>query len=383
MQMRKVKRLGASAVAVLMLSMWAGHAHAQASMLLDPSARSGGMGGASAAVGWGGTNTWADPALMAVTPGFTAEVSDQRLLYPWRDSHFDVSRFTMALAGLAWTSAGRPLGSQVLSGFVSEHQSTDGIGISAAGLADVIAVAAGRRNRLSAWGDVAWGRQWKQVGVSTPFGGSFFSTQDDGWYVRLAPFDSRRGSPTPVGGTRFELGYAHVTLDDDGSLYHVPGNISFQADTPLPRITRDGGAVHMLWYGPNRGAEPGAALTDAFRGGIGPLVELTVAYDHERVRSIFAPDLPSPTGLVSHYGLEANWIRVLSTRFGYVDDKTGGVQKPAWGFGIVLPGRNNEFRYDFASAPQPAQHRVYRHEITVRVDPLTRWFGLQSANETR
>ena len=32
-------------------------------------------------------------------------------------------------------------------------------------------------------------------------------------------------------------------------------------------------------------------------------------------------------------------------------------------------------RYDFASYPQSYPRRVYRHQVAVRVDPLTRWFG--------
>jgi hypothetical protein len=34
-------------------------------------------------------------------------------------------------------------------------------------------------------------------------------------------------------------------------------------------------------------------------------------------------------------------------------------------------------RYDFASWPQAYPRRVFRHQVALRVDPLSRWFGMR------
>jgi hypothetical protein len=39
-------------------------------------------------------------------------------------------------------------------------------------------------------------------------------------------------------------------------------------------------------------------------------------------------------------------------------------------------GRHGEVRYDFASWPQSYPRRVFRHQVALRIDPLSRWFGL-------
>jgi hypothetical protein len=385
MQMRHAKRLGASVAVVVALMACAIVAHAQISLLLDPSARSGGLGGASSAVTWGGApNVWANPALVTAAPGFTIQVSEQHLVPGILEARFDVTRFSATLAGLSWSSAGRPLGSQVLdigmTGFdvgVAERVAGDAFGVSAAGVADVVAAATGHRFRLSSWGDVAWARQWNQIRAIEFVGES--ATRDDGLLVRLTPIDSRRKSQTPVGGVRVELAYGHSRLDEGGAvaqemLPFVPAD-----EFPLPRARRDGGAMHLSWYGPERGAEPGAALADVFRGGLGPLVETTIAYDRENVEEGAGYHY-----LVDHYGIEATWLRVLATRFGYVSDREGLITKPAWGLGAILPvSRYGDIRYDFASIPQSYPRRVYRHEVSLRLDPVTRWFGLQPSNEAR
>jgi hypothetical protein len=364
-------------------------ARAQIATLLDPSARAGGMGGASSAVAWSGPpNVWANPALVSAAPGFSAQVTSEQLVPGFaNDVWFNTTRLTVAFAGLAYTNAGRPLGANDLDygafessfGVIpagTERVWEHGFGVSAASLADALMALTGRPVRVSDWGDVAWGRQWKRdrtdIAVETGRG----SARDEGWLVRFAPVDSRRGMSTPEGGARVELAYAHAVINDRQDPVYFPLE---DVSNDFARGQRDAGALRFAWYGPERDAEPGAALTDVFRGGLGPLVELTLAYDRERtlLRGF-------PSDKASRYGLEATWLRVLTTRFGYVDDRDGGITKPSWGLGACLPvSRNSEVRYDFASAPQSAQHRVYRHEIAVRVDPLTRWFGLQPSSEPR
>jgi hypothetical protein len=381
------------AAATILLVCARGGARAQSSVLLDPSARAGGMGGASVAVPWGGTpNLWANPALVGAVPGFSLQATTEQLVPGLDDDvRFSTTRFVASIAGLGFSSAGRPLGSIDLDYGVShayggpavdvfggaERIWADGFGVSAASLADAVAAAMGRRARFADWGDVAWGRQWKRIRLDGYLGTPQTSTCDDGWLVRLSPVDSRRGAAPPEGGMRLEFAYGHAVLDADDALLEWSG-VPVLTQAPVWRLERDGGAVHLAWYGPARGGEPGASFADAFRGGLGPLLDVTLAADREHV---LRPGDTNPGAdfVVRHYGIEATLMRVLTGRFGYVDDRTGGIAKPAWGLGACVPlSRNGEVRYDFASVPQAYPRRVYRHQVAVRVDPLTRWFGSRS-----
>ncbi len=385
MQHRRPTWGRAALAALVMLACAAGRAAAENIEMLDPSARAGGMGGASTALSWGGTpNLWANPALATAQTGFGLQATAEDLLPGVApDLRFHTARFTASFAGLAYTSSGRPFGAvdldygtypgTLVPGFSGDERMwADGFGVSAAGFADLLAAATGHRTRLSDWGDVAWGRQWKRMRMDLAGQAPHASSWDEGWLVRVAPYDSRRASEPPAGGLRAELAYGHAVLDADPAALMFIGFLG-PSSAPLWRMRRDGGALRLAWYGPERGAEPGAALTEGFRGGLGPLVEVSLAYDRETTER---PGVDGTRYRVSHYGLEATWLRVLTTRFGYVDDPDGYITKPTWGLGAYLPlSRNGEVRYDFASVPQSYPRRVYRHQVAVRVDPLTRWFG--------
>jgi hypothetical protein len=391
---RNPRRFAAPALAIaaaaLALASACGGARAQTSVLLDPSARSGGMGGASTAVPWSGTpNLWANPALVTAVPGFSAEVTTEQLVPGFAaDVRFGTTRFVASFAGLGYSSSGRPLGAIDLDPGVfnprgvpwtasyagAERVWADGFGVSATSLADAIAAATGHRARFADWGDLAWGRQWKRIRLDGYLGVPRASTYDEGWLARLSPLDSRRGAAPPVGGVRAEIAWGHAVLDASDARLEWSGFPGL-VQSPVWRVRRDGGAVRLAWYGPARGGAPGASFADAFRGGLGPLLDLTLAVDHEHV---FLPGAgySGSDYRVRQYGAEATLVRVLTGRFGYVDDRTGGITKPAWGLGACLPlSRNGEVRYDFASMPQAYPRRVFRHQVAVRVDPLTRWFG--------
>jgi len=378
------------------LAMLAGRgAHAQYSVLLDPSARAGGMGGAASAVAWGGTpDLWANPALVTAAPGFGVQVTSEQLvpgLAP--DLYFRTTRFTAACAGLGISSAGRPLGNIDLdySGMDelynswatmnagSERTWANSFGLSAASFADAVAGATGHRARFADWGDVAWGRQWNRVRSDGMLGVPLLSTYDEGWLLRLAPIDSRRHTSPSGGGVRIEFTYAHAERDAgraNSTVFDPFLPDGFEV-LPLWHTRTDGGALRLAWFGPARGDAPGGAWADVFRGGIGPLVDLTLACDHERVWLGQDERTAMTNYVVSHYGAEATFVRALTARFGYVDDHDGAITKPTWGLGLCLPaGRHGEVRYDFASWPQSYPRRVFRHQVALRIDPLSRWFGL-------
>ncbi len=372
---------------------------------VDPSARAGGMGGATGAIGWGGTpDLWANPALAATVPGFSIQTSAQQLLPEFAsDLRLHSTSITATFAGLSFSSTGRPFGGTELRERDAiltldtlrsiavvpwaERSESRAAAISLASLADaVLALRGGAHPRVSEWADVGFGRRWKQRAQYGPFlteGAS--ASRDEGWYARVVPLDPRRGVDVPEGGLRLELAVAHAVIDARTS----PA-IPATAVAPLQR--RDGAALHASWFGPSRRGAPGAAITDAFRGGgFGPPVDVTLAYERERDeplpgRGPFGEVFPAGAGwTVNHYGLEATFFGLLTGRAGYIDDPSGEIRKPTFGFGACLPlGRGGEVRYDMGSVPQASglEKRVTRHEVAVRLDPVARWFGPRSSAAT-
>jgi hypothetical protein len=363
---------------------------AQGIEFVEPSARAGGMGGAGAAVGWNGAlDTWLNPALAAGARGFAVQAASAQLLPGLEpDLHYRSTTLSVAYAGFAFSSTGRPFGGTSLVeplhsirvdplgnvffqyGWM-ESMSSNAAAVSAAGVADAALALAGHHGtRLADWADVSFGRSWKHAESSTGFYAASYAARDQGWAARAVPWDTRRGRRTPDGGTRLELGFGRSTIN-------VLANPPFGLDGQIRRQERAGYAAHFTWWGPARGDSPGAAWTEAFRGGFAPLVDLTLAYDHEGEYPLNTFDRrPDPAAAllpytVSRFGLEATFARLVTARFGYVDDPAGDVRKPSWGAGACLPFRSlGELRYDFASVPQSYERCVYRHEITVRFDPF-------------
>ena len=367
---------------------------------IEPSARAGGMGGASVAVGWSGpASAWLNPALAATSAGFTVKSSVQQLVPGLAgDLRMRASSFSVCYAGIALSSSGRPFGGETLveplqdvavdpsgglfyqSG-VMESLESNTAAVSLGGLADaVLGLFGNGRTRLSDWADAGWGRSWKHMEASNGAYAGSLPARDEGWYARVAPWDSRRGREAPGGGTRLELGWGHAVAGDE------TGGATFWG-IPLPKQERDGAAAHFTWWGPDRSGAPGAAWADPFRGALAPLLDVTLAWDHERevpaatVGRRPDPAFTSPPWTVEHYGMEATFARVLTGRVGYVDDRTGDVRQATWGVGLCVPvRREGEVRYDFASWPQAYPRRVYRHELSLRLDPFARWFGARRPN---
>lgn len=384
------------AIAGVLGCVFAGAAGAETVSAIDPSARAGGMGGATTALGWGGTpDLWANPALAAVVPGVTVQASAQRLLPGLaNDLRMRSTSVTFTIAGLSYSTSGRPFGETTLRELVpsfdgspvvqwTEVLDSRGAAVSLASLADAIAALRGHHGAIGEWGDFAYGRRWKRSVPGGFFGAGSVSMRDEGWFARVVPLDPRRGADVPEGGLRLEFSLAHSVLDGEGT----PGR---PVSPPYALQHRDGAAAHVSWWGPSRGGAPGAAIADAFRGGgFGPPVDVTLAWERERAqrvafRDVFGTEYPAGPGwTVNHYGLEATFFGLLTGRAGYIDDPSGEIRKPTYGFGACVPlGRGGEVRYDLGSVPQAYPKRVTRHEVAVRLDPVARWFGPRSSAAT-
>jgi hypothetical protein len=379
----------AAALVIALAGGSAPEARAQFAQSIDPSARSGGMGGAAVAVDGGGTHDlWLNPALAATQPGVFVQSGTQQLVPGLAlDLQHHATRIGASFAGLALTSSGRPFGGTTLvQPYVVAQPDTvgnwNGLGwdelveargaaISLAGVGDALWALAGRSGApFSRRGDVAWGRQWKRVTSNAMFRQTSFSAHDEGWFVRAVALDTRHGAGAGDGGARVELSWGSSTQDLDPSPSWGIGN-------GVALVDRAGGAVRFTWWGPQRSGEPGGAWADVFRGGFSPLLDVVLAYDHQRTDPRIISRRPDPvlvgTWTVEHYGIEATFSRIATARFGYVDDPSGGITKPAWGLGACLPLRHaGEVRYDFASWPQAYDRRVYRHEVSLRLDPFAR-----------
>lgn len=188
--------------------------------------------------------------------------------------------------------------------------------------------------------------------------------------MRAVPVDTRRGAGVANGGLRMQLSWGSSTQNVDPSpAAGLGGGVRLGE--------RTGTAMRFTWWGPQRAGQPGNAWTDVFRGGFSPLLDVTLAYDHERTDPRIAPGRPDPVSIapwkVEHYGCGATLSRVLTGRFGYIDDRDGEIRKPTWGAGVCLPLRHaGELRYDFASWPQAYDRRVSRHELSLRIDSMPR-----------
>ena len=85
-----------------------------------------------------------------------------------------------------------------------------------------------------------------------------------------------------------------------------------------------------------------------------------LAYDHERQ--------PEAAFAVDHYGLEANVLRLLSLRVGYISYRKSGIEGLTYGGGLSLPiGPWGSVGYQLASVPLSG--RQFRQGWSVWLEP--------------
>lgn len=363
--------------------------HAQGtarSMDIDTSIRAAGMGGAGAGVGWGGPSLWGNPAALALVRGFHWEHGRTQLVPGLADDVFlDSDRALLGVSGLAVSSMGEPLGGLDLD--YGENEATDGNGnvtgtfrsyerveskgvaVSVVSLIDGLRRLRGQDSALSAFGDFSYGIQRKRAELN--FGGfrGKMDTDAEDWGVlaRISPLHPG----FPQGNSQFtlDLGYGAALL----SANDVEVDFEGFGASPVTRTRRTGGAFRIAFEGAGviaRGPGPLALIAD----GAVPLVELSMAFDDERVGQAvpIGARSPWPSFTVHRRGFELGVANMAFVRFGHVEDRVGDIVGDTFGWGLQLPLADVAgVRFDHATMPQsPGLEEVKRNGWSMWLDPL-------------
>ena len=360
------------------------------SLDLDPSIRSSGMGGASAAVFWGGdANGWANPALLGYRSGLRFEHGRTQLVPDLADDvYFTTDRYTIGSGWFGVSLAGRPiegLGKIRLDygrseftdnegnplGSFSSHEDVAswGAGVSVGGFFEALARWRGAEPpALTRWVDLAFGMSSKDVDVALAprrLGGTASTTGNDlGLLLRATPLDNTRGA-TPAVPLRLDLSYGYSILNfNDTKLVFINED---QA-SPTSRIFFNGLAARVAVGLPAslRSSLGGPGwLADSFD----PLLSVGLAGDNEHVQ---AGDDRDSRFVVTHVGAEVTLLNLVTVRSGQLDDPLGERSGATFGLGIGFQlGRFLGFRYDYGTLPEASDlSDLKRHGYTLFVDPV-------------
>ena len=350
-----------------------------ASLLIDTSIRSAAMGGASAAVMWGEPGVWANPATLAgvrgvgwvtghthVLPGIEDEVvfGSQRLLIG--GGGIGLSLMGQPISGLGKARLEYPtvvppfntLGDKV-------YDLTEGwaVGLSPLRLIqDVRKLAKMPPRSLTTYGDVTFGYAGKKsrADAGPVFSFDEASTYDWGVAGRLA-LARWWGADAPF---RLDLSGAYSQLNQLESVSENSGSTTIQIDrtgfalrlSPAPPSDRSSSPPSLPWW------RPGDIPTLAFG----------LAYDHDQRR--FEPIGTNESG-IDHYGFEANVLRLLALRVGYLSDPDSEIEGMSYGGGVTLPiGPWGSAGYQLASVPMPdGVDRQFRQGWSLWLDPTRIW----------
>ena len=385
-----------SSLFALLLCVSSARAQGSARVLdLDPSIRSSGMGGASAAVFWGGdANGWANPALLGYHSGLRFEQGRTQLIPDLSDDvTFTTDRFTIGSGWFGVSLAGRPVeglgrirldygrsdatdeSGTVLGSFSShEDVASWGAGVSLGGFIEALARWRGAEPpALTRWVDLAFGMSTKQVDVvlaPASMGGTASTTGNDvGLLLRATPLDNTRGA-TPAVPLRLDLSYGHSILNfNDAKLVFINEDLA----SPTSRIFFDGFAARFAVGLPAslRSSLGGPGwLADSFD----PPLSVGLAWDHEHVQA----GSDDHGGYdVTHQGAEVTALNLVTFRFGYLDDPLSDRTGATLGLGIGFQlGRFLGFRYDYGTLPQASTSEartprdLQRYGYTILVDPV-------------
>lgn len=384
----RVPRTIIVAVAVWLCCPAASHAQGTArSMDIDTSIRAAGMGGAGAGVGWGSPSIWGNPAALGLVRGFHWEHGRTQLVPDLADNViFESDRALLGVAGLAVSSMGEPFGGLDLSygetewtgpggspgGTFESYERVEakGFAVSAVSLIDGLRRLRGTDSDLAAFGDFSYGIQRKRAVVAlTPLfaGETNRDAEDWGVLARISPLHP--GFPEGNSQFRVDLGYGAALLSaNDASVFFAPG-----PPAPVSRIRRVGGAVRLAFEGAGviaRGPGPLALVAE----GALPLVELSLAFDDERVGEATSLANPYywPRYTVHRHGYELGVANMAFVRFGHVEDRVGDIVGGTFGWGLQLPLADVAgVRFDHASIPQSSGlEEVKRNGWSMWLDPL-------------
>lgn len=326
-------------------------AHAQgtaASMMLEQSIRTAGMGGAGAAVPWGVTSAWGNPATLGFAQGWSWEETRTQLLPGLASDIFlRTQRMTAGFGGVGVSWSGQPGGVGGLdldygADGAFERVQSWGVGVSAATLADRFGKRTGERS-FARYGDVAFGENFKDCTVdfsAVPFGSRARAKNHDwGVLARVSPSAFLRHGREGVWDADVAFGHSVLNAGDERFAF-----LDEDQPTPPSRIRRTGFAATGSLAQPT-------AMHMAFEhfpilSALGPLVRLTVSFDHEAIVTGHGYE-------VDRSGQELSLLGVVDLRHGHVSDPTGEIIGDTRGVGFCLPlGKVAAFRWDYAEVPQ-------------------------------
>lgn len=348
-----------------------------ASMSLDPSVLSSGMGGASTAVWWSAEpNYWANPALLGYYRGIRWQWGHTQLVPDVaNDVTFDTGRFTVGGGGIGYEIAGHPidgLGGLDLNygttgGFSngSERIEASGIGVSLSqGIASLLGFAGHDTPAILRHVDVAGGYARKFTEVNFPPGSPVGATTHDWGVLAKAGLGGSYTANGDAGPLSLDASYGHAELNYDDAIF----DFGLAGSSPPSRIRRDGVSARLT-YDSYSGRNPaGSPMFSALMRGFAPLVTLGYAYDWANVSSGGGP----PAYNTEQWGLESTLINVLTLRIGHVRDVLGDINDYSVGIGVALP--ITEYagaRYDFASYPEATGlSHLKRNSVSIWLNPI-------------
>ncbi len=305
------------------------------------SVRAAGMGGASVAVPWGDQpDTWANPALLGLVSGVrvrterNAEAGERRA----RQETWGVGAFGV---GGEFRSADRDED--------DESMDSKAVGVS---LARVLRGLGRISGHPSPWVDrvdagFGFARHELRRGGASVFNTRTETTLDDwGAYVRARPWHD---TLDPAAAShQLSFAYGHAVRNSGAASLPIE---SGAFDTDLPRVHQDGIGVHYAYRREHGEGLPGI-VRSPFNAGLDPALELTLAWDLERIDYGRGPGGSYER---THIGAEATALRMLSARAGWVDSPYEDRVGTTWGVGLALPlARVAGVRTDWAWEPATA-----------------------------
>lgn len=413
-QCRQLPLLLALALLALMIipaSGLAGTASSGAQALFfNPSVRSAAMGGAGAALWWGGdANDWANPALLAYHRGIRYHKMQTDLIPQLSNSTtFSSKRLTVGWEGIGFLEAGKiglvgggqyDMGNQMgtdengeITGLWQPWAQTHAMGLGV----DLI-----RLGHLLGWQDLdptRWslsvGHVWKSYeDLLAPGsllqdvgdGGTSVSTRDAGAFLRWTPLNSLNGKDSwlpSLGGARLDLaaGVSRQNYNKAEVIYVD----SDQAD-PVAKSDRLCASV-VLAVGNLADGSDGSFLNTLFEG-MSPLVSAAVIFEKRNFVTPAPLDWTvdwsdwSRKANETGYGIELTLANIVSYRLGHLEDEDDGISGKTSGWSLGIPiGTIAGFRYDRATVPQRAiLEDVTREGWTAYIDVLKLWHMTQKS----
>lgn len=317
------------------------------SMMFEQSIRTAGMGGAGVAVPWGVTSAWGNPATLGFAQGWSWDETRTQLVPGLASDVFlRTKRMTAGFGGVGLSWSGQPGGVGGLKldygeGTYERVQSW-GVGVSAATIADRFGRRTGERS-LARYGDLAFGENFKNARVDfapLAFGGRARAKNHDwGVLARVSPSAFLRHGRDGVWDADVAFGHSVLNAGDELFVF-----TSEEPASPPSRVRRTGFAATGSLAQPT-------AMHMAFEhfpilSALGPLVRLTVSFDHEAIVTGHGYE-------VDRSGQELSLLGVVDLRRGHVKDIVGEIVGDTRGVGFCLPlGKIAAFRWDYAEVPQ-------------------------------